>query len=1027
MKLLRRKSHTRADQASRRNRRRENFRRLSMESLEDRRLLAITFNYNVGTKTLTFDSDSDGDTLILESTGTTDEVKFNAGLGSLTQSDVEEVVYNGNGGADRLLISNPGGDIFAPVRGITFNGGAGADDIVAAGGDASFSGSYTPSGAGSGNLSYTKGGDTQSIDFNSVVQIDDSTQATSFTTDINGSGDTINVEDGPLLAPVQGFSQGPVLVDGGDRDDHGFFSGGNQAGWKFIEQSLNFLLIESFNSAALAGNDILSIGATGGDARAAVDSAAAALGVNVTHVTTVGGIASVDFDDYRVLYIPSNDNNTSGGISSANLAALAARKNDIADFVRNGGGVMAQTEQGDGALAFSWLEIPDAFTISGTTNNTMIQTPALAAAGFSITNAELTNGTPVHNDFTGPPGFNGLDVFVVNANNEIITLGQGAIQQTIGGGQALQINDDGTASFATINLANKVNIDVNAGGGADTITYDVTIPADGTTTVDINGEGQNDTITVENHPTGSTLTVDAGSGNDLITVGGIATLDGILGPHMVTGGGGFDVLTVDDSGDTDNNRYRVTGDSVSRNSGAPLVPYTDIEDLRVLAGLGEDDLDVNIDADTDADQPLSLLVDGGDGIDMFFDSSAANGKITPSLITTQRFQGGDPVGALPPMGNEPGDTLHLDMSGTTAPVIVDTIGGFAISQSHQDITFSEMETLHLCDNSGEIDNADIGDLYVRTTDNSERITFTQWNDGGIKLYIRDMDTGAATAFPQHFGLLNGDQVLNQILVYAQDGDDYVSAATHIVDVNGNPISVEFRGEDGDDYLTGADADDLLVGGPGDDRLLGGNGNNVMFGDGDEPDGDGIPIELATDGDDRASGRTGNDIIFGGGGNDYLYGDGGDDYIHAGSGRDYLDGGHDSDVLLGAAGDDTLSGSYGNDILLGGLGRDRIYGRDGDDVLLGGSGSDQVRGDRGDDLVVGGNASSVDHTTTDAALRAILADWVAGSPAVPAGLGSLLADGERDFLIGGSGADLFHDSVEDWLFDFRASDGDSQLP
>ncbi len=59
----------------------------------------------------------------------------------------------------------------------------------------------------------------------------------------------------------------------------------------------------------------------------------------------------------------------------------------------------------------------------------MFQTPALAAAGFNITDQELSNGTPVHNRFTGPPGFNGLQVLVTNGpdgTGDIITIGGGA-------------------------------------------------------------------------------------------------------------------------------------------------------------------------------------------------------------------------------------------------------------------------------------------------------------------------------------------------------------------------------------------------------------------------------------------------------------------------------------------------------------------------------------------------------------------------------------------------------------------------
>ena len=116
--------------------------------------------------------------------------------------------------------------------------------------------------------------------------------------------------------------------------------------------------------------------------------------------------------------------------------------------------------------------------------------------------------------------------------------------------------------------------------------------------------------------------------------------------------------------------------------------------------------------------------------------------------------------------------------------------------------------------------------------------------------------------------------------------------------------------------------------------------------------------------------------------------------------------------------------FGN-ILLGGIGNDRVYGRAGHDVLLGGDDADRVRGGYDDDLVVGGTSDTVNHTATDAALRAILADWVNNRPAVPAGLGMLLGDAEKDLLLGGLGRDLFHDGDEDRIYDFRIDEGDKE--
>ena len=296
------------------------------------------------------------------------------------------------------------------------------------------------------------------------------------------------------------------------------------------------------------------------------------------------------------------------------------------------------------------------------------------------------------------------------------------------------------------------------------------------------------------------------------------------------------------------------------------------------------------------------------------------------------------------------------------------------------------------------------DLLVCGTTSNDRVIVTA-NDGEASVRLNG----------EQFGPFD---VAGSVIVLANDGDDRVVARGH------TPVVV--YGQGGNDYLAGGNGDDLLVGGPGNDRVLGGEGHNELFGDGNQLDSDGIAMELPTDGDDRVSGRSGDDILFGGGGRDQLLGSGGNDYLHAGTGNDFANGGLDDDVLIGAAGEDTLSGYYGNDLLLGGAGADHVYGRAGNDLLIGGDDADQLRGDTGDDLIIGGIATHAGDTTSDAALRALLADWTTARPAIPAGLGLLLSDGAEDLLTGDRGRDVFHDAG-DWLYDLRASEGDIQLP
>ena len=237
---------------------------------------------------------------------------------------------------------------------------------------------------------------------------------------------------------------GGVIIDGGDRDDHGSATAGPDAvlgtaddvnvdGWQFIEQMVAYAAANSQNTGA----GLLVVGATAGSALDAITSVATVLGLPITVATTggVNNLTTINFTDFAIIYVPSDSSNTNGGVSDADLDTLTARKLDVQNYVNTGGSLVALTEE-DYATPYSWLELPDPFVVGDSATNTQYQTQALIDAGLVITNAELINGTPLHNTFTGPAGFNGLQPFVYNlgpnsiqedggGDDQIITLGLG--------------------------------------------------------------------------------------------------------------------------------------------------------------------------------------------------------------------------------------------------------------------------------------------------------------------------------------------------------------------------------------------------------------------------------------------------------------------------------------------------------------------------------------------------------------------------------------------------------------------------
>ncbi len=171
-------------------------------------------------------------------------------------------------------------------------------------------------------------------------------------------------------------------------------------------------------------------------------------------------------------------------------------------------------------------------------------------------------------------------------------------------------------------------------------------------------------------------------------------------------------------------------------------------------------------------------------------------------------------------------------------------------------------------------------------------------------------------------------------------------------------NVTLAGGSGNDVLIGGSRNNVLSGNAGNDLLTGGDTADTLSG------GAGNDILVGNGGSDLLIGQAGNDTLRGGNGDDRMFGDVGRDILFGGSGSDLLNGGAGDDVLTGETGDDTInggagsdaiSGGNGNDLLNGGLGSDTILGGSGDDVLRNEGGSDYLSGDNGNDRFVASGA------------------------------------------------------------------------
>ena len=209
------------------------------EPLEDRRLLAVMTSFAAGVLTFTGDAfPGVNDKVVIQSTATPGTINYDdgSGLGSTTQAGVNSVVFNAGGGMNEMIVINQGATVFrrfdaAPGFPIQFNvaGDPDFDVLRIAGGSAAsiLSGSYTVSSPTSGTISYsTSVPSTVDISFTGLNstggtpdRVDDTTiQGGAFTTNSSTGAEDVTIQVGPVLPPVQAFTQGPVFIDGGDRD-----------------------------------------------------------------------------------------------------------------------------------------------------------------------------------------------------------------------------------------------------------------------------------------------------------------------------------------------------------------------------------------------------------------------------------------------------------------------------------------------------------------------------------------------------------------------------------------------------------------------------------------------------------------------------------------------------------------------------------------------------------------------------------------------------------------------------------------
>ena len=281
------------------------------------------------------------------------------------------------------------------------------------------------------------------------------------------------------------------------------------------------------------------------------------------------------------------------------------------------------------------------------------------------------NLTPVDTTVVSPV----LDI-MLSDDAETINVVDGPV---VDGFQTTQVNS-ASASFESFNFANKTTVRIFCQGGADTVTLDNPNPANGLTTLVIDGGSDSDMIRV--HATGAIgVSVDTAIGVPDDTVIGNGTTSAVLGTVSVDDSGGVGSLTVDDSADVTARSVVVTTAQIAGLTAVPIAINTyNITEVAISTGSGADVFTTAGPAPT---YPGGLWLWGGGGNDQF--------TVTPVASWTQSVAGGAPA---PPA--LPGDSLTVNILGTTSPSLAASYGatGYSGTFTFADrapVTFSQIE------------------------------------------------------------------------------------------------------------------------------------------------------------------------------------------------------------------------------------------------------------------------------------------------------------------------------------------------
>ncbi len=569
--------------------------------------------------------------------------------------------------------------------------------------------------------------------------------------------------------------------------------------------------------------------------------------------------------------------------------------------------------------------------------------------GGAFASTTIINEGLIQGDGHGPVDFDeGTDAGIVLAGREAIdilgtnadTITNTATGKIIGG----IFTDGGDDHLSNAGL---IDGQIDMGDGSDTVT----LSGDSQVTGKILLGTGNDTLTDTGH---TAITVDAGVGNDSITVG--------TGNDTLIGGDGSDTFNyaLGDGNDSIVEGAGQTGD-------VDKLVLTDIDFSGAALSRDGNDLDIVLSNGSEIVVKDQFTGGGVENIvfhdgtvidrDGIVDETNRAPVVTSSTtaITDEDTRLTGHVTATDADGDQLTFTLVPDNSEHHGAFSIDAQGNWTYTPD-QNYNGSDSFVVQVSDGH-------------TTVDTTLDLTVTPVNDAPVAVNdvgtVNEHDTATFDLVANDTDVEDGHPVLSGFTVTGVDGinlsNDAASAAFHIVDgklqfdggdifgaLNDNDhatITISYTAEDSDGAQTpgefvltvdgvtdlnpinGTGGPDILSDTKGNDHIVAGNGNDII------------------------STTSGSDIVDAGAGNDVVTAKTGNATVNGGDGNDMLSGGVGNTVLNGDAGNDTIVGGSGSEVLDGGKGNDTIIANGGNDRVIGGQGNDQLFGGAGVDTFV----------------------------------------------------------------------------